>query len=87
MEMSAARSPRSINPITDTSVTTSFGGDVYDTPASTTTRTTVTEPTTLMVNPATNDFSDATSVSGVLTDSVTNAPVAGESVLALPQRD
>ena len=33
-----------------------------------------------MVNPATSDYSDSTTVSGVLTDSVTNAPVAGEPV-------
>ena len=33
-----------------------------------------------MVNSATGDFADATSVSGVLTDSVTNAPIAGEPV-------
>ena len=33
-----------------------------------------------MVNPATSDYSDATTVSGVLTDSVTNAPIAGEPV-------
>ncbi len=68
-------------PVTDTPVTTSFGGDVYDTSTSTTTSMTVTEPTTLMVNPATSDFSDSTTVSGVLTDSVTNAPVAGEPVM------
>ena len=46
----------------------------------TTTSLNVTEPTTLMVNPATSDYSDSTTVSGVLTDSVTNAPIAGEPV-------
>ena len=67
-------------PVTDTAVTTSFTGDVYDTSTSSTTSLTVTEPTTLMVNPATSDYSDATTVSGMLTDSVTNAPVSGEPV-------
>ena len=47
---------------------------------------TVTEPTTLMVNPATSEYSDATTVSGVLTDSVTNAPIAGEPVTFDAQR-
>ena len=66
-------------PVSDTQVSTSFGGDVYDTPTGTTTSATVTEPTTLTVNPGTSDFSDATTVSGVLTDA-SNAPVAGEPV-------
>ncbi len=67
-------------PTTAQTITTSFGGDVYDTPVSTTTPATVTEPTTLMVNSATGDYSDATQVSGVLTDSVTNAPIRNEPV-------
>ncbi len=33
-----------------------------------------------MVNAATGDYADATTVSGVLTDSVTNAPITGEQV-------
>ena len=67
-------------PVSSTPVTATFAGDVYDTSATTTSTVTVTEPTTLMVNSATGDFADATSVSGVLTDSVTNAPIAGEPV-------
>jgi hypothetical protein len=61
-------------------VTTSFAGDSYDTPISTTTPVTVTEPTTLTVNPATSPYSDTTTVSGVLTDTNTNAPISGEPV-------
>ena len=67
-------------PVSNVTVTSSFGGDVYDTPASTTTPLTVTEPTTLTVSSATGDFADATTVSGVLTDTLTNAPIAGEPV-------
>ncbi len=67
-------------PQTAVSITSSFTGDSYDTPATATTPATVTEPTTLTVNPATSDYSDSTTVSGVLTDSVTNAPVSGEPV-------
>ena len=59
-------------------ITTSFGGDAYDTTASTTNTLTVTEPTTLTVNTATGDYSDSTLVSGVLTDSF--GPVQGEPV-------
>ena len=67
-------------PVSNVTVTSSFGGDVYDTPASTTTPLTVTEPTTLTVSSATGDFADATTVSGVLTDTLTNTPVGGEPV-------
>jgi hypothetical protein len=67
-------------PVSNETVTTSFAGDVYDTPASSTTSATVTEPTTLTVNPATSDYSDATTVSGVLTDTISNAPISGEPV-------
>ena len=34
----------------------------------------------MTVNSATSDYSDATTVSGVLTDGNTNAPIAGEPV-------
>jgi hypothetical protein len=37
-------------------------------------------PTTLKVNPATGDFADATTVSAVLTNTATSAPVSGEPV-------
>ena len=67
-------------PQTSETVTTSFGGDVYDTSSTTTTAATITEPTALMINPATSDYADATTVSGVLTDSVTNVPLPGEPV-------
>jgi hypothetical protein len=67
-------------PTTDTSVTTTFGGDAYDTASTSTTSATVTEPTSLMVSSATGDFSDATTVTGVLTNSITNAPISGEQV-------
>ncbi|HEX3333173.1 MAG TPA: Ig-like domain repeat protein [Acidimicrobiales bacterium] len=65
-------------PVSSVPVTASFGGDVYNTPTSTTTNAVVTEPTTLTVHTATGDYADATTVSGVLTDSVTNAPIPGE---------
>ena len=67
-------------PVTDVPITASFNGDVYDTSASTTASATVSEPTALQVNTATSDFSDATTVSGVLTDTITNAPIANEPV-------
>jgi hypothetical protein len=63
-------------------VTATFTGDTYDKPVSITTPTpaTVTEPTSLSVHTATSDFADQTSVSGVLTDTVTNAVISGEKV-------
>ena len=67
-------------PTTDTQVSSTFAGDSYDTPITVNTPATVTEPTTLTVNPGTSDFSDATTVSGVLTDTYTERPVAGEPV-------
>ena len=70
-------------PASNEPITASFNGDVYDTSASVTTSATVTEPTTLTVNAATNDYSDATTVSGVLKDAVTNAPISGEAVTLL----
>ena len=60
--------------------TVSFGGDVFNSPASTTTSAVVTEPTTLTVHSATGDFADATNVYGVLTDTNTGAPISGEPV-------
>ena len=67
-------------PASSQPITASFGGTPYENASSTTTSATVSEPTTLMVNSATGDFADATTVSGVLTDSVTNAPISGEPV-------
>ena len=66
--------------MTDVSVTASYGGSPYESPASASTPVTVTEPTTLTVHSAKGDYSDATTVSGVLTDSVTNQPISNESV-------
>ena len=64
-------------PQTAETVTSSFAGDAYDTRRHTAnTPITVTEPTTLTVNPATSHYSDATTVSGVLTDPITNAPIS-----------
>ncbi|MDR3661923.1 MAG: Ig-like domain repeat protein, partial [Mycobacterium sp.] len=67
-------------PASSEPITTSFGGDSYDTASSTTTSATITEPTDLMVNSATSDFADSTTVSGVLTDSITNTPIANEPI-------
>ena len=67
-------------PQTAETVTSSFAGDAYDTVATANTPITVTEPTTLTVNPATSPYSDTTTVSGVLTDTNTNAPISGEPV-------
>ena len=52
-------------------ISATFAGDVYDTSANASGTLSVTEPTTLTVNAATGDYSDATSVSGVLTDANT----------------
>ncbi len=67
-------------PQTTETVTSSFTGDAYDTMVSTTTPVTVTEPTTLTINPGSSPYSNSTTVSGVLTDTVTNAPISGEPV-------
>jgi hypothetical protein len=67
-------------PVTDVPVTASYGGSPYESSATTSTPVTVTEPTTLTVHSATGDYADATTVWGVLTDSVTNQPISGESV-------
>jgi hypothetical protein len=66
--------------VSDVPVTVSFGGDVFNSPATTTTSAVVTEPTTLTVHSSTGDFADATTVSGVLTDTNTNKPISGEPV-------
>jgi hypothetical protein len=67
-------------PVSTVPVTVSFGGDVFNSPTTTTTSDLVTEPTTLTVHSSTSDFADATTVSGVLTDTNTNAPISGEPV-------
>ncbi len=67
-------------PTSSEPIVTSFTGDAYDTPSTTTNTLSVTEPTILTVNSATSDYSDATTVSGVLTDGNTNLPIANEPV-------
>ena len=67
-------------PVTDTSITTTYGGSPYETPITSTTPFTVTEPTTLTVNSATGGYAMSTPVSGVLTDTISGAPIAHEPV-------
>ncbi|HXY28526.1 MAG TPA: hypothetical protein VEH82_09635, partial [Acidimicrobiales bacterium] len=67
-------------PTTDVTITSSFAGDSYDTAATVTTPATVTEPTTLTVSTGTSPYSNAVTVSAVLKDANTNAPISGESV-------
>ena len=75
-------------PVSSVSIGGTFTGDVYDTAASVMppVMATVTEPTTFTINtvtPATSDYADAVTVSGVLKDGVTNTPIAGQSVTFL----
>ncbi len=67
-------------PQTNVTINSTFSGDSYDTSSTVSTPATVTEPTVLTVSAATSDYSDTTSVSAVLTDANTNAPIANESV-------
>ncbi len=67
-------------PNSTVTITSSFNGDSYDTATSTTTSAVVSEPTSLMVTAAKGDYADATTVSGVLTDSVTNSPIGEEPI-------
>ena len=67
-------------PATNETVTSNFAGDSYDTGVTVAAPVSVTEPTILTVNSQTSDYSDAATVSGVLIDANTNAPVVGEPV-------
>ncbi len=66
-------------------VTASFAGDTYYLPSTVTSSVTVSPsppvPTTLTVNSATGDYNVATTVSGVLTNSSTSAPISDEPVV------
>ena len=61
-------------------INATFAGDSYDTPATATSSLSVTEPTVLTVNPATVTYGGSTTVSGTLTDSNLNQPIANEPV-------
>ncbi len=67
-------------PQTDVTISSTFSGDTYDTSSTVSTPATVTEPTVLTVNPGTSDYSDQTTVSGVLDDANTNLPIPNEPV-------
>jgi hypothetical protein len=67
-------------PVSNDTVTTTYGGSSYESPSSTSTPVLVTEPTTLTVHAATGDYADATTVSGVLTDTLSGHPISGETV-------
>ena len=61
-------------------ISATFAGDSYDTPATATSSLSVTEPTLLTVNPTTVTYGGSTTVSGTLTDSNLNQPIANEPV-------
>jgi hypothetical protein len=61
-------------------INASFSGDSYDTPVTATSSLSVTEPTILTVNPTTVTYGGTTTVSGTLTDSNLNQPIANEPV-------
>ena len=67
-------------PTSAVTITTTFGGGPYDTTSSTTTNVTVTEPTTLTVEPGSSDYSDQTMVTGELTDSNTGNVIGGQDL-------
>jgi hypothetical protein len=67
-------------PVSNATLTASYGGSDVQSSASLPTPVLilVTEPTTLTVHAASGDYSDATTVSGTLTHTVSGAPIAGE---------
>ncbi len=67
-------------PASSEPITAGFAGDSYDTTANATSTLSVTEPTVLTVSPASGPYSGSTTVTGTLTDAVTNAPIANEPV-------
>ena len=67
-------------PTSSETITAGFPGDTYDTPANATSTLSVTEPTVLTVSPASGIYNGSTTVTGTLTDAVTNAPIANEPV-------
>ena len=70
-----------VNQTTGTAgISVSFSGDDNYLPSNTGQVVTVHTPTTLTVSAGTSDFADAATVSAVLTNSVTGAPIAGENV-------
>jgi hypothetical protein len=66
--------------VSNVTLTATYGGSDVQSSASLPTPllVLVTEPTTLTVHAATGDYSDATTVSGTLTHTLTGAPIAGE---------
>ena len=67
-------------PVSDSTVTANYAGSSYESPTGTSSPILVQEPTTLTVKSATGDYADATTVSGVLTDTLSGNPIPGEKV-------
>ncbi len=61
-------------------VTAKFAGDNYYVPATATGSVTVSTPTTLSVSSSSGTYGQPTTVSGTLTNSVTGAPISGQTV-------
>jgi hypothetical protein len=74
--IAAVNQPSGSEPINAT-----FGGDNYDTSSTANSTLSVTEPTTLTVNPSSGTYNSPTTVSGVLTDANTGLPVSNEPVV------
>jgi len=61
-------------------VTAKFAGDAWYIPASATGSVTISTPTTLSVSATTGTYGQPTTISGTLTNSVTGAPISGQTV-------